>query len=437
MHLMNHKRRLMGIFPTFTEERIRKLFDFLPYVAGVLCLLRCPKMHWLVIGLAETMFTSIFIGYVTLMYGYYKALPACKKTTLTYLFKDLLVSIAIIRLLHFIRNVFLTLFVTPMMVNYIEEFPIVSCSLLSSSPFRLFGLNFISIICSVQTFAKLKPGAYLSMNHERVRKVAIFVNFFIVTLEIRVTLYMYNTLCTYVDKTLVEEFLEIHLDTTGINISVFHICSIILAILTKFLCWLATYHFKSTRASKKKPIIKEYPSQRIFSIRLQQQSKVTTVDDVIIENLDTLTVSNQNPIPFSVSHNNNVLIKEGESESFGSQQLGINEAIEQLSSPAINPQAFPTNSINIPIFPNSIPLPIVSFQRSFIFDSNMPIALNFIFLIAIMIFVLLTSSSFWWITTYVKELVIIVAMYYWMYTSKPVYEFSVRKIIQLVGQNSI
>ncbi len=432
---MSQKTRLMVIFPTFTEEWIRKSFNFLPYIAGILCFLRCPKMHWLVIGLAETMFTSIFIGYVSLMIGYYKALPACKQTTLTYLFKDLLVSIAFIRLLQFIKNLFLSLFVTTMMVNYIEEYPIISCSLLSSSPFRLFGLNFISIICSVQTFAKLKPGAYLSMNHERVRKVATFVNIFIVTLEIGVTLYMHGTLCTYVDKTLVEEFLEIHLDTTGINISVFHFCSIILAVLTKFLCWLATYHFKTIRASKKKkPIIKAYPLQRIFSIRLQQQSKVTTVDDVIIENLDTPTVSNQNPIPHSLGHNNNVLIKQGESELFGSQQMGINEAIEQLTSPVINSKTFPTN---IPMFPNSIPLPIVSFQRSFIFDSNMPIVINIIFLIAIMIFVFLTSSSFWWITTYVKELVIIVAMFYWMFTSKPVYEFSMRKIIQLVGQNSM
>ena len=136
-----------------------------------------------------------------------------------------------------------------------------------------------------QLFSKFYPSTYLSLNHEKARRISLLINFVITFTELSILFYMHGTLCGKADLTILEEQLAAKFDIPVMSFFFLSFLSITLAAVPKLVHLL-------TNLLRKKPVsqhtIKISLKPRIFTRRFMPKSDIVSLNDVHIDNLDNV-----------------------------------------------------------------------------------------------------------------------------------------------------
>ena len=188
---------------TLPKINLKRLAKTINVVTTLAFVLKLPMFPWIVINLGDTIFSATVLGYSVMTWKYYEALPIIKKTVLTYLVQDFLLSVSSVRILQLLRSFVLsTGALTGALLS--DDYFNLTCSILSSVPPGIFSLHLAFTTFSFQTFSKISPATYLSFNHEKARMITLAVNMTAFATELLSIIWMYGTLCTDVDVALLK-----------------------------------------------------------------------------------------------------------------------------------------------------------------------------------------------------------------------------------------
>ena len=136
-----------------------------------------------------------------------------------------------------------------------------------------------------QLFSKFYPSTYLSLNHEKARRISLLINFVITFTELSILFYMHGTLCGKADLTILEDQLDAKFDIPAMNFFFLSFLSITLAAVPKLVHLL-------TNLLRKKPVsqhnIKISLKPQIFTRRFMPKSDIVSLNDVHSDNLDNV-----------------------------------------------------------------------------------------------------------------------------------------------------
>ena len=141
-------------------------------VSFTVCLLLTCSSPFALIAV-DTMVSSQGVAMAASIRGYYKSLPAGRKTVLTNLLQCSMVDITVVFCHYLVISLFTNL-LPETTCALLQWFPSLFTSIAGFDPLAFIGFGILDAIVGMRIFARLSPTSYLEMNHERVTKFVVF-----------------------------------------------------------------------------------------------------------------------------------------------------------------------------------------------------------------------------------------------------------------------
>ncbi len=127
-----------------------------------------------------------------------------------------MVGISIIRVFHLSRNLLFFFgkeFIKSGFTDYSNE----TCSLFSPLPIMIFNNSLLGIILLFKSYAKFNSNRYLDFDHERLRKIILFIILLITIAETIISFALHGSFCTKFDVYYTHQMLSLEINEKSIN----------------------------------------------------------------------------------------------------------------------------------------------------------------------------------------------------------------------------
>ena len=323
-------------------------------------------------------------------------------------FKDLMVGISIIRVFHLSRNL-LFFFGKEVIKSGFTDYSNETCSLFSPLPIMIFNNSLLGIILLFKSYAKFNSNRYLDFDHERVRKIILFLILLITIAETIISFALHGSFCTKFDVYYTHQMLSLEINEESINFA-FPIGAInfFFVLFVHIVYYLINRHFHKRLESRF-----NFSLMNIFTVQKHSmeigktQSKHTSTTELTIVDLEI------------AADESNVVIEEDQANVMNT--ITVDEAI------IIEP--IKMNTIKLDELPNKKKDEKDDVTK-LVFHKQMR-ALCFVtafVLLATMVILSLQDSNKLWIIHGLKEAITYVVLVTWVNKSEIIQAFAKRKL---------
>jgi hypothetical protein len=407
------------------KTNLKRLANIINVVTTLAFVLKLPMFPWIVINLGDTIFSATVLGYSVMTWKYYEALPIMKKTVLTYLVQDFLLSVSSVRILQLLRSFVLsTGALTGALLS--DDYSNLTCSILSSVPPGIFSLHLAFTTFSFQTFSKISPATYLSFNHEKARMITLAVNMTAFVTELLSIIWMYGTLCTDVDVALLQALtgLQLHLQSAPPYAPMM----VVITCLPRLVYWIVELRHKERSqwsyvlqpSCFSQPLLHGAATENLrrnYDMNIDMSIDGDSADINITIDFESERATAGS---YRFNNRNNIVVPEG----FVAQ----NSIIGSRSN-AVAPEGFVTQYPSLGKMGNTV-APLGKTQIPQFLDLNVTFAVIVTFTISFLIIVSMITVDQWWIIVYLKDFFVWLWLIYWLHSSEEISGYAMRKLSQ-------